>query len=166
MGGVLWFNQATVTAPQPSPKPRGLLARLQNPSTRRGTIVLLVIGGIFIAINCILLVFASVVPPLQTVDSPYAALLEGTWVLAPDSPRPSGYDVQITFHPGRRVSLVDRSTGEGLQASYSFVAEDRVAISIMIGLPTYEFRFTVTEDTLVVEPPAELGWGTITLLRQ
>lgn len=149
-----------------SPRNHGLFTRLRNPQTRRSTILMLVIGGIFTLSTCLLLVFASLVPPLHSVESPYAPLLEGTWVLAADSPRPSGYDVQITFHRGRSLSLVDRSTGEGLRATYSFITEDRIAISIMIGLPTYEFQFSVSDDTLHVIPPAELGWQPITLIKK
>ena len=89
-----------------SPRNHGLFTRLHNPQTRRSTILMLVIGGIFTLSTCLLLVFASLVPPLHSVESPYAPLLEGTWVLAADSPRPSGYDVQITFHRGRSLSPV------------------------------------------------------------
>ena len=141
------------------------LAGWRNPRRRPLTLALVLIGALLLIVSCGLLLAGSFGTLPTAVDSPFEQILVGRWQLTADSPRPSGYNVELRFEEGGRLWLVDRATGEGLSATYVFVAEKRVSIFISIGLPSYDFTFDYEGSVLSVETPPDLGFGTLYFTR-
>ncbi|HNT55734.1 MAG TPA: hypothetical protein PKG95_13535 [Anaerolineaceae bacterium] len=137
----------------------------QDPRRRVTTVVLVILGTLLLVGSCGLLIITSFGGLPSSIDSPFEDILVGNWQLAADSPRPGGYDVELRFEENGRLWLVDRATGQGLSASYAFVAEKRVNISVTFGLPAYDFEFDYDGTILSVITPPDLGFGTIYFVR-
>ena len=71
------------------------LAGWRTPPRRPRTHTRVLIGALLLIVSCGLLLAGSFGTLRTAVDSPFEQILVGRWQLTADSPRPSGYNVEL-----------------------------------------------------------------------